>query len=215
MSLLDQLSKNKGTVSSALGKRLAADVLDRGQTGLLFECIELASYHASEPKDKHIRSGAAKVVEIVAEKRPELVARHLHRLLPALPVAEPQTRWMIIRVMGFCARLNPAVAQEAVACAEQYLDPKEGLVLASSADLFLGDLGALSKKDAHRVFPILELSSENPVVNEPDWLLEAFFRLYHNLGQAEQEKVRKYAERCQSAPRKSTQQRARKILRLA
>jgi hypothetical protein len=214
MSLFEQLSKNKGTVSSALGKALAQKVLAGGQTDILLECIDLASYEASAPASKHIRSGAAKVVEIVAEKQPELVAPHLAKLSPALAAPEPQTRWMIIRIMGFCAHLNKAVAHKAIAYAEKYLDTKEGLCLASSADLFLGDFGALSKKDAQTVFPILEQSMENLVINEQDWLLEACFKVFQNLGKAEQGKVLKFAERWQYSPRKSTQQRAKKILRL-
>ncbi len=215
MSLLDQLSKNKGTVSSALGKKLAQKVLDGRQVDILLECVGLASYEAEVPRSKHIRSGAAKVVEIVAEKRPELVAPHLQKLLPALAVWEPQTRWIIIRTMGFCAHLNPAVAKKAVPYAEKYIEAKEGLVLASSTDLFLGDLGALSRHDAHQVFPVLELSIENALSNEPDWLLEAFFKIFHNLGKTEQEKALKYAQRFQTSSRKSTQQRAKRLLRLA
>jgi hypothetical protein len=64
---------------------------------------------------------------------------------------------MTIRTMGFCAHLNQSVAQKAIACAEKYLDKKdEGLCLASSADLFLGDYGALSRQAAEQVFPIIE-----------------------------------------------------------
>jgi hypothetical protein len=214
MSTFEQLSKNKGTVSSALGKNLAQKVLEQDQTNILFESIDLASYEMNIPTSKHIRAGAAKVVEIVAEKQPELVAPHLEKLLPALAVPEPQTRWMIIRVMGFCAHLNKLVAQEAIAYAERYIDSKEGLIIASSADLFLGDFGALSKEDAKKVLPILEQSMETVITNEQDWLLEALYKVYANLERAEQEKVRKFAERWQYSSRKSTQQRARKILRL-
>jgi hypothetical protein len=213
MSIFDQLSRNKGTVSSALGKVLAQKVLN-GQTSILSECIDLASYEAAVPAQKHIRSGAAKVVEIVAEKQPELVAPHLGKLFPALSVLEPQTRWMIIRVMGFCAHLNKSMAQKAIAYAEKYIDNKEGLCLASSADLFLGDFGAISKKDAQRVFPLLSQSIENLIFNEQDWLLEALLKAFQNLSNAGQEEVLKFAERWQYSPRKSTQQRARKILRL-
>jgi hypothetical protein len=116
--------------------------------------------------------------------------------------------------MGFCAHLNKSVAQEAIAYAEQYIDAKEGLVIASSADLFLGDFGALSKEAAQRVFPILERSMETVIPNEQDWLLEALFSVFANLGRAEQEKMLKFAERWQNSSRKSTQQRVRKILRL-
>jgi hypothetical protein len=214
MSTFEQLSKNKGTISSALGKTLAKKVLEQGQTNILFECIDLASYEVTTPTSKQIRAGAAKVVEIVAEKQPELVAPHLEKLLPALAAPEPQTRWMIIRVMGFCARLNKSVAQEAIAYAEQYIDAKEGLVIASSADLFLGDFGALSKEDAQTVFPMLEQSMETVIANEQDWLLEALFKVFTILANTEQEKVLKFAERWQYSSRKSTQQRARKLLRL-
>ena len=212
MSLLDQLSRNKGTVSSALGKAFAKRVLD-GQTSVLMECIGLASYESSAPAQKHIRSGAAKVVEIVAENRPDLVAPYLEELLPALSVKEPQTRWMIIRTMGFCARLNKPMAQKAIAYAEQYIHAREGLCIVSSADMFLGDLGALSKQDASSVFPILEQAMQNPITNEQDWLLEAFYKVFPNLEKADQETVVRFADRWQCSTRKSTQQRARRILR--
>ncbi len=213
MSIFEQLSKNKGTISSALGKALARKVLLECRTDILSECIDLASYEASSPASRHIRSGAAKVVEIVAEKQPELVAPHLGKLFTALSVSEPQTRWMIIRVMGFCAHLNTSIAQKAISYAEKYIDAKEGLCIASSADLFLGDLGAVSKKDAHRVFPLLEVSMENPITNEQDWLLEACYKLFPNLEKSEREVVLKFAEHWQYSARKSTQQRAKKILR--
>lgn len=214
MNIFDRLSKNKGTVSSALGKSLARQVLQDGRDDILLECIDLVSYEASEPGSRHIRAGAAKVVEVVAEAKPELVAPRLGQLLPALSVQEPQTRWAIIRVMGFCAHLNRPVAQKAIAFAEKYLSAKEGLVIASSADLFLGDFGSLSKKDAAAVFPILERSMKDIVTNEQDWLLESVLKVFPNLGTSEQDKALKFAKRWQTATRKSTQQRARKILKL-
>jgi hypothetical protein len=196
-----------------LGKVLAKTVLD-GQTSILLECIDLASYEPSKIHQKHIRSGAAKVVEIVAENQPDLVAPYLEKLLPALSVKEPQTRWAIIRTMGFCARLNETIAERAVAYAEKYIDKKEGLIIASSADLFLGDLGAISKKNALRVFSILEVSMENLIENEQDWLLEASYKIFSNLEKTEQDKVRKFAEAWQYSARKSTQLRAHKILKI-
>lgn len=214
MSLREQLSENEGTVSTALGKALAQEVLHDGRTDILLECIDLTSFEATSPASRHIRAGAAKVVEIVAEERPELVAPRLDELLPALAVPEPQTRWMIIRVMGLCARLNAPVAREAVAHARQYVADKEGLVLASSADLFLGDLGAVSKVDARRVFPILKRSMASPLTNEPDWLLEALAKVFSNLDRAGQDEALAFAEGWQSSPRKTTQRRAKRILSL-
>ncbi len=215
MSIFDQLAANKGTLSSALGKTLAQKVLDEGQTEILTECIGFSTFDVSKPASKNVRASAAKVVEIVAEKRPELVAPHLESLLPALSVAEPQTRWMIIRVMGFCAHLNHPIAQKAIAYAEKYLDKKdEGLCVASAADLFLGDFGALSEQTAQQVFPILEYSMDTVITNEQDWLLEALFKVYPNLDETGQDTARKFAQRWQHSSRKNTQQRARRILNL-
>jgi hypothetical protein len=120
---------------------------------------------------------------------------------------------MTIRTMGFCAHLNKPIAQKAIAYAEKYVHNKEGLVLASSADLFLGDFGALSKKDAQRVFPILTQSIENLVFNEQDWILEALLKILPNLDKDELAEAFKFAEHWQYSARKSTQQRARKLLR--
>jgi hypothetical protein len=212
MNILDQLSNNKGTVSSALSKELAQKVLQENEKEILMECIDLATYQVSSPSSRHIRSAAAKVVEIVAEKRPEWVAPHLDKLLPALSVREPQTRWATIRTMGFCARLNKPVAQAAIPFAEKYIDAKEGLCIASSADLFLADLGAISPEDAQIIFPLLQLSMDNLVENEQDWLLEAFSKIFQNLEQAGQAEILQFAGRWQYSSRKSTQQRARRIL---
>jgi hypothetical protein len=44
MSIFEQLSRNKGTVSSALGKALAQKVLNEGETNILSECIALTTY---------------------------------------------------------------------------------------------------------------------------------------------------------------------------
>jgi hypothetical protein len=212
MGTFERLSKNKGTVSSALGKDLASKVLD-GQTGILLECIDLASYESAAPAQKHIRAGAAKVVEIVAEHRPDLVAPYLDKLLPALSVEEPQTRWMIIRTMGFCAHLNRSTAQKAIPYAEEYLNAKEGLAIASSADLFLGDFGAMSKGDARKVFPILKRSMRSAITNEQDWLLVALHKLYPNLPKSEQESAARFARKWQHSTRRSTRERAERILR--
>ena len=84
-------------------------------------------------------------------------------------------------------------AAKAIRYAEKYIDEKkDGLILASSADLFLGDFGCISKKDAGRVFPVLERSMENIIENEQDWLLEAIYKVYPNVGKAEQETIKKF-----------------------
>ena len=179
MNIFKQLENNKGTISSALGKELAKEVLN-GNTGILSEAIEFSLYKKNEIKAKNVRAGAAKIIEKVAEKQSELVAPYLENLLPALDLPEPQTRWMIIRTMGFCAHINGEVAVKAVEYAKRYLENKEGLCLSGATELYLGDIGALSKDYAKKVFLILEKASKNAEVNEVDWILEAYFKIYNN-----------------------------------
>jgi hypothetical protein len=56
LSIFDQLSHNKGTVSSALVKALAQKVF-QGETGILVECIDLVSYEAAVPAKKRQNQG--------------------------------------------------------------------------------------------------------------------------------------------------------------
>ncbi|RPI88404.1 MAG: hypothetical protein EHM40_22370 [Chloroflexi bacterium] len=213
MDIFDRLSNNKGATSGAQSKALAQSILN-GRTDILLECIDLLSCEIAEPAQKDIRSGVSRVVEVVALNRPDLVAPYLQRLMPVLAAQETQTRGMIIRTMGFCAHLNKPVAQNAMACAEKYIEHKEGSSLACATDLFLGDLGAISEEDAQYVFPLLERSMENLITNEQDWLLEALFRVFQQLGKPQQEICFEFAERWQDSARKSTRQKAKRILRL-
>lgn len=121
---------------------------------------------------------------------------------------------MIIRTMGFCARLNEKTAKKAVPYAEKYIKRKEGLCLSSSADLFLGDLGSLSRENAESILPLLELSVSNHVLNEQDWLLEAFIKVIPNLDGSRRNGIRAFALRWEKSSRKTTQVRAGKVLKL-
>lgn len=58
MCIFAQLGANKGTVSSALGKKLAGDVL-RGNTEILREAVTLSSYAVESEEAKNVRAGAA------------------------------------------------------------------------------------------------------------------------------------------------------------
>jgi hypothetical protein len=214
MSIFESLMENKGTISTSLGKRLAKEAL-AGDAGILDEAIRLCSFELDEAEMRHVRAGAAKIVEIVAESEPERVAPRLDELLPALQAAEPQTRWMAIRVFGFCARLNEAWAEKAIPFAEAIAESEEGLCLRSSADLFLGDYGALSKRNAAAVMPILLRSAGSLVRNEEDWLLEAFMEMLPQVSAEAKAKILGFARRCERAPKKSTQARAKKLLKLA
>ena len=121
MELIDLLKSNKGTVSSALGKELATKVLN-GDLSILQEAMKCVSFDLFNVKSKGIRAGAAKIIEKVAEKKPELIAQDLDILKPALNAPEPQTRWMLMQVFGYCAKLNPKKSVSILNFAKQYLN---------------------------------------------------------------------------------------------
>jgi hypothetical protein len=210
MGILARLEKNKGTVSSALSKALARKAL-AGDPAILDEAIRLATYRADEATKKGVRSAAAKIVELVAEERPDLVAPRLDEIERALSVKEPQTRWMAIRIMGFCAASDPAAAKRALPSAADYIRRKEGLCIASSADLFLGDYGALSGKTAAEAFPLLEASCERIMLNEQDWLLEAFIKIAPRCDARQKRFMTAFAERWEYSARKTTKERVKKL----
>jgi hypothetical protein len=213
MSIFESLMDNKGTVSTALGKKLAQEALG-GDAGILDEAVRLCAFELSDPNMRQVRAGAAKIVELVAEKEPGLVAPRLGEIFPALKAAEPQTRWMIIRTFGYCARQNEDWAKKALPFAEAYLESKEGLCLSNSADLFLGDYGSLSPKNAAAAMPLLQSSIKNLVMNEEDRILEAFMRIAALVDAESKAKILLFAKRCERAPKKSTQARAKRVAKL-
>ena len=214
MSIFMMLKNIKGTVSSALGKELAKEVLN-ANSEILFEAIELVNYEIDSPKEKNIRAGAAKIIEKVAEKEPQKIAQYLEKLIPALNVAEPQTRWMIIQVFGYCAKLNTAFALKGFEYAKRFIDENAGVCLSSAAALYLGYIGELSKEQTKKVFPVLKNALETASENEVDWILEAFCRLFDNLDKEEKIQVCKYSELYLNSRKKSTIKRAEKILKKA
>lgn len=171
MSLLEQLKNNKGTVSSALGKSLAEQVLKENNK-ILIEAVKLITFN-----DKNVRASAAKIFEMVAEKKPELVKEYLENLLPCLGVQEAQTRWMIIRTLGLCSKLNPEIAIKAISNAQKFLEDKNaGACLWNRTIFYLGCVGTLSEKNAQQTFSILEKALKE-IPNQEDTILDAFIKI--------------------------------------
>lgn len=214
MLIFNQLKNNKGTVSSALGKQLAQEALN-GNEKILKEAIELANFDSDDEKSKNIRAGAAKIIEKVAEKRPDLVAPYLQNLKPALNVSETQTRWMIIHVFGLCAKLNYEIAVTALEKAKEYIRENTGVCLTGAATMYLGDIGALSPKETKKVFPILENLLKTASLNEIDWILEGFYKIFENADKNIQRKIIEHTKKYVNSSKKSQQIRANKILKKA
>jgi hypothetical protein len=146
MTLLEQLTENKGTVSSALGKQLAKDTL-AGDISILKEAAKLIHHNS-----KVVRSGAAKIIEKVSEEKPELVAPLLPDLVSAFDYKEPQTKWMMIHTFGLCAKLQPEIARDIFDTVIKYWQPTNGTCLRDRTIVYLGYIGSLSKPDCDKSF---------------------------------------------------------------
>lgn len=212
MSILPELQRNKGTVSSALGKELAKVVL-AGKKEVLREAVQLTCFEPENIKSKSIRAGAAKIIEKTAEKKPKLIAPYLEKLLPALDMPEPQTRWMIMMTFSYCASLNPRSSIKAISYAKQYLKESQGVYLSGATALYLGAVGALSTQEAKCVLPILIRALETASINEVDWILEAFIKITDNLKPADRHAIVTYANKYLDAPKKSTRKRVEKLMK--
>lgn len=215
MSLLEQLTDNKGTISNALSKQLAKEVLD-GDMVLLDESVPLVTYQMDDIKLKKIRIGAACIIDEVAKKEPKLVTRILEELLPALDSTEPQTRWIVLRILGNCATLEPELTKIGIAYAKRFIyeKVKGQLCLVSSADIFLGEYGKLSQEATNEIFPILLDSMDNVIENEHDWIMEACMKIVSFLNDKQKKLVLDFSEDYINHPRKATQTRIKKIKKL-
>lgn len=216
MGLLEKLSNNKGTVSSALGKKLAADVLT-GDLELLRDAIPLVLHERKSAKAKGVRAGAAKIVECVAERRPDLVAPFLEDLLPALDVEEPQTKWMVFMTLGYCASLSPQAAAKGLPYARKHVRAKADgqLCLLGAIDVYLGRLGAASASDAGKAFALLVESGDNPIRNEEDWILEGIIALFDRLDDASKRVALEFADQYERSPKAATRKRRDRLVRLS
>jgi hypothetical protein len=186
MSILPQLEHNKGTVSSALGKSLAKKVL-AGEEAILEEAVTLLA-HAS----KNVRAGAAKIIEQVALAEPSLIVAFLPRLLPALKVPEPQTRWMAIHTLGLCAALDTPTALAALPQAQDFIRGDSGACLWGATITYLGHLGATSEANARAVWPLLEQALRD-IPKQTKNVLESFLRMLDQTDDQMRAEIAQYA----------------------
>ena len=174
MTLLDQLIQNKGTVSSALSKQLANDIL-KGQIGILSEAIKLI-HHDS----KNVRSEASKIVEKVAEEKPNMLVRNIESFIEVLNYPEPQTRWMMIHTIGLCANLNPEKAIDIFDEVVKYLNTKVGTVLRDRAITYLGYIGTISEQYCKKSYPYL-IQAMTSCPDRITRIFESIYRMTENL----------------------------------
>jgi hypothetical protein len=212
MALFEQLMKVKGSVSNAFSKKVAEEILS-GNTNLLKEAVPLVIYNSGSKKEKHVRIAAAGILDCVAKEKPALVAPYLEKIFPALDVDEPQTRWIVIRTIGYCSLIKPDIAKKAVQCAKKYIfQKKEGqLCLLAAADQFLGEYGSHSKENANEVYPILLESTNTVLLNEHDWLMESFLKITEYLNAKQKRMVLEFVDEYKDHPRKTTQLRIKKL----
>ena len=142
---------------------------------------------------KNVRAGAAKIVEQVAMFDPALVVGFLRQLLPALEVAESQTRWMTIHTLGLCASLDAPTVISALPKAEEIIGLDSGACLWGSAITYLGYLGATSESNVRTVFPILERAL-HATPRQAKTVLKGFLRMLDRTGGETRASIACYAD---------------------
>lgn len=187
MSIISQLEKNRGTISSALGKSLAKQFL-AGETAILEEAVDLLAH-----EDKNVRAGAAKIIEQVAMADPNMVVSFLPRLLPTLGASERQTRWMVIHTLGLCASLDTPTALQALPQVQTFIDADSGACLWGATIVYLGYLGATSQPNARTVFPILERALDT-IPRQAKNVLESFLRMLDQADGDVRTQIARYAD---------------------
>lgn len=213
MTLLDRLTKNKGTVSSSMGKEIASEILN-GNIKLLSDAVPLICYDLNNIKSKQIRAGAAKIIECVSEKKPDLIVPYLENILPGLKAEEPQTKWMIFMTLGYCSQLAPIVAEKALPYAKKHIFEKvDGqLCLVGAIDMYLGFFGKTSKEAAQKAYKLLIESTDNVIMNEQDWIMEGLLKIIGFLSKSQKNTISIFANEYIAHPKKATQKRAQRIL---
>jgi hypothetical protein len=196
-----------------LGKELAKEVLG-SDVDILNEAITLVCHDLNNNEAKHIRAAAAKIIEKVAEKKPDLVSKHLPLLFPALDVEEPQTRWMLMMTFGYCSAINSHEAVKAIDYAKAYIREQNGVCLSGAAELFLGNVGAISVEYSNKVYPILVEAYDSASMNEVDWIFEAFIMIARHLSNEQKKLVVECAKEHLDSSKSSTLKRVKKLLKI-
>jgi hypothetical protein len=93
------------------------------------------------------------------------------------------------------------------------LTENAGVCLSGAVHQYLGRIGATSEKTAMTVLPILDDSLKTASENEIDWILEGFISIVSVLKPDSLMIVKRNAEIYLDSRKKSTQDRAKKILK--
>jgi len=88
-----------------------------------------------------------------------------------------------------------------------------GVCLSGAAHLYLGRIGELSKSNAEKVLPLLLKALEKALVNEVDWIFEAFLMIIDHLSMSDRQAIANYSKNFFDAPKKSTIKRIEKLLK--
>ncbi|MDR1421743.1 MAG: hypothetical protein LBI64_02625 [Coriobacteriales bacterium] len=105
---------------------------------------------------RRIRQFSAAVINLVAERQPELLAPFIAQLSDALHRPEAQTRWECLEALACLLVFDPAACDEAVSGAEVSLYDEESGPARLAALRFLTAYGALDARRSVRVWPLVD-----------------------------------------------------------
>lgn len=211
MSYLDLFMSNKGTISSKLSKQIATQLLESNQ-GIPYEIVELCFYNHHVGKFKNIRSSACKIVELIAEERPEWVSSYLKDLSLVLEVSEAQSKWMIIKTFSYCADLNKGDFKDILNNVLQIFNNDPGLVLMSSCLMYFSSFINIYNASFDSILDEIVKYTSHSKENEFDFFISFFEEVRHLFSSSTKERVYALVNIMKHSSRKITLKRKKKFL---
>lgn len=110
MSVIDQLASSQGKRDEAPNQALAAEIIKTKNKEAVKELLELLHH-----KSKDIQSDSIKVMYEVAEKAPELVAKHSKELVALLDSKNNRLQWGAMTALDAIAGEDPKTVYASLA----------------------------------------------------------------------------------------------------
>lgn len=161
---------------------------------------------------RDFRASAAKIIEVVGEKKADWIAPYAGHLLSALDNPEPQTRWSCLYSLGLCAAYNPLPANQGFNKALQFLFEDKGTCLLGRAIDYLGLIGAVSPEYGVKSVNALNLAlGKMPELSKR--IFEAMQRMKNSKYEATRQLVSEIAEEYKEDSRSSVRKAAFLLLK--
>lgn len=205
MGLINQLSTALGMKNSE-PNLAAAQLILAGPSRM----EEIAAGLVTEKND--LLADCAEVCTMVAEKKPEIVAPHVEKLVPLLDHKKTRVRWEAMHALAYCAPLRPDVMAGLMGKLDEILRTDKSTIVRDYAITALGNYGQLDQDTAQAVLPILKIGINIYDGKHAKLVLEGYQKMLPHLG-TETVYLQRTAENLQDHPRGTVKKAAKQLLK--